>query len=128
MPEDQVLRIKGEQLLSEPDRYLPQIAEWLGVSTDASVIAAMKHPERSPFACVGPTPAHSGHDGKFMRSPTLRAEPVPEPSLEHMLSENPISWLSSQGHQLLAKARLEMVEDHAIMSEVRGLTQRLGYQ
>lgn len=48
LPIGQVMRIKGEEILSEPDMYLPQIAEWLGINTDSASIEEMKHPERSP--------------------------------------------------------------------------------
>ncbi|MBK1649994.1 sulfotransferase family protein [Rhabdochromatium marinum] len=128
MPDSQVLRIKGEQLLSEPDRYLPQIAEWLGVRTDASAIAAMKHPERSPYACIGPSPARGGNDSKFMHNPRLRTGQVQEPRLADLLAASPLPWLSSEGHQMLTAARLKMVEDDVMTNEVLGLTRRLGYQ
>jgi hypothetical protein len=38
----QSLRVKGEDILSEPDLYLPQIAEWLGIRTDREAIEAME--------------------------------------------------------------------------------------
>ncbi len=72
MAPGQVLRVKGEDVLSDPDRTLPQIAEWLGLRTDAEAIEAMKHPETSPYAWPGPPGARGGNDGKFMRSPALR--------------------------------------------------------
>ena len=69
LPLGQSLRVKGEDILSEPDLYLPQIAEWLGIRTDREAIEAMKHPENSPYARVGPEIARGGNDPKFMRSP-----------------------------------------------------------
>ena len=48
------MRVRGEDLLGEPDTYLRKIAEWLGLRTDEEAIEAMKHPEQSPYACIGP--------------------------------------------------------------------------
>ena len=72
LPESQKMRIRGEDLLSEPDTYLQQIAEWLGVRTDAEAIEAMKHPEQSPYACIGPENAPHGNNSGFLNAPTLR--------------------------------------------------------
>lgn len=88
VPRDQWIRIRGEDLLSDPDRHLVEIAEWLGLRTDKEAIEMMKHPERSPYAGIGPLNAPFGNDGKFLRDPHLR--PLPkgkEPSLE-----GPLSW------------------------------------
>lgn len=85
LPLGQTMRIKGEDVLSETDLYLPQIAEWMGLRTDAEAIEAMKHPENSPYACVGPPPAMGGNDVKFTHSPKLRPGKIKEPSLKHEL-------------------------------------------
>lgn len=127
LPEGQVLRLKGEDLLSEPDRYLPQLAEWLGVSTDAAAIEEMKHPERSPYARVGPAPARGGNDGKFMQSPSLRIGRVREPHLADWLRKTPPSWISAGGEELLAASGLRLLEADAIAAEVGALAHRLGY-
>jgi len=82
MPLGQCMRIKGEDVLSETDLYLKQIAEWMGIRSDPEAIEAMKHPETSPYAKVGPFPAWAGNDGKFMRDPKLRPGRVKEPSLK----------------------------------------------
>lgn len=79
LPPGQSMRIKGEALLSDPDIYLPQIAEWLGLRTDGEAIQAMKHPEHSPYACLGPVGARFGHDYKFLENPVLREGKVKEP-------------------------------------------------
>jgi hypothetical protein len=83
------LRLRGEDFLSEPDKYLPQIAEWLGVSTDAEAIESMKHPEESPFACFGPPNALFGNDPGFLKEPALRPYIVKPQELESPLSWNP---------------------------------------
>jgi hypothetical protein len=79
------MRIKGEDLLSNPDLYLSQIAEWLNISTSPEAIASMKHPENSPYAYVGPFPCPGGNDAKFMRNPILRQGIVKEPCLRDFL-------------------------------------------
>lgn len=72
VPAAQWVRLRGEDLMEAPDLYLGQICEWLGVRTDAEAIAAMKHPETSPFACKGPANAAFGNDPGFMEAPALR--------------------------------------------------------
>lgn len=74
----QGIYIKGEHLLSEPDIYLPQIAEWLGVDARRESIEAMKHTERCPFACMGPPDASGGTNRAFLENPRLRTmRPTP---------------------------------------------------
>jgi len=76
VPKDQWLRLRGEDLLESPDRHLKKIAELMAVRSDPDAIEAMKHPERSPFACIGPWNAPFGNDPKFLRSPQLRSDGV----------------------------------------------------
>ncbi|WPL24542.1 hypothetical protein Thiofri_04762 [Thiorhodovibrio frisius] len=127
LPDGQVFRIKGEDLLSSPDLYLPQIADWLGVRTDREAIEQMKHPENSPYARIGPMHARGGNDGKFMSSPNLRQTQVPEPSLDAFFEAEPTQWISAQGEALLGDLGLEFVNQPFIKNEMRGLSQRLGY-
>ena len=75
IPADRRMRIRGEEVMAHPDAALTRIADWLGVSTRPSAIAAMKHPERSPFAQPGPPNARLGSDPDFLRSPALRSKP-----------------------------------------------------
>lgn len=90
LPLGQHMRIKGEDLLSALDIYLPQIAEWLGVRTDPDAIEAMKHPETSPYACLGPANARMGNDPNFLKDPRLRpARAQEQPRLEGELDWHP---------------------------------------
>jgi Sulfotransferase family len=84
---EQWIRLRGEELLADPDKVLPQVAGWLGLRTDAAAIDAMKHPERSPFATFGPPGARYGGDTFFMQDPVFRPGRV----TMHFL-EGPLSW------------------------------------
>jgi hypothetical protein len=83
------MRMRSEDLLSDPDSHLRQIAEWLQISLDGEAIDAMKHPERSPFACFGPPNAPMGGDENFFREPFLRPFRADSQTLE-----DPLPWRS----------------------------------
>jgi hypothetical protein len=72
VPEKQKLRIRGEDVLTNPDKVLPQICTWAGLGADKRAVAAMKHPELSPYAFVGPPSAPMGNDHLFLEDPYLR--------------------------------------------------------
>ena len=128
LPEGQVMRMKGEDLLSDPDLYLPQLAEWLGLTTDRYAINEMKHPENSPYAYVGPAPTRGGNDHKFMRNPALRSGQLQEPSLRDLFDVSHIEWITGSGKsRLLSETGLELVNDAHIKSEIRGMAQSFGY-
>jgi hypothetical protein len=129
LPLGQSLRVKGEDILSEPDGYLPQIAEWLGIRTDREAIEAMKHPENSPYACVGPDSARGGNDPKFMRSPKLRGGRVKEPSLAAFFEKEKPQWFPEDGKLLEACRRsgLQIASDEKIIGEISELAHQLGY-
>ena len=76
------MRVRGEELLADPDRFLRQIADWMELRTDAAAIEAMKHPERSPYACFGPLGARGGNDPFFLEDPVLRPEKAMPLSLD----------------------------------------------
>lgn len=104
LPLGQGLRIQGEQLLTEPERYLAQITEWLGLSGDTHSLQAMLHPEASPYAGIGPSNARFGNDPNFLRNPRYAKRPIPPQQLE-----GPLEWQrnDAQGFstQTLAIAR-----------------------
>lgn len=108
LPPGQSMQLQGELLLSDPDLYLPQICEWLGISSDADAIAAMKRPEDSPYACLGPANAAYGNNMGFLENPKLRIGGLPDLRLS-----GPLDWL----------------EDHAEFSkDTVELAHQLGYQ
>jgi hypothetical protein len=68
----QYIRIRGEDVLSDAERVMTQVAEWLGLRTDAEAIGRMLKPEDSPYASLGPMNAPFGNDPKFVASPKFR--------------------------------------------------------
>jgi len=82
IPDSHQIRIKGEDFMTDPDTYLVEVAEWLGISTDKDSIASMRHPEKSPFACYGPKNAKFGNDPSYLEAPEFREYEPREYSLE----------------------------------------------
>lgn len=87
VPKQQSIRICGEELLEHPEATLADICRWLGIRDDTEAIDAMMHPERSPFACIGPITALFGNDPKFLKNPVFQQHMPDMPSLDA-----PVSW------------------------------------
>jgi hypothetical protein len=81
------MRLRGEDIINYPDRYLREIAEFLGLRTDPEAIEQMKHPERSPFARFGPANARLGNDPHFLEHPVLHTNGTRPQRLE-----GPLKW------------------------------------
>ncbi len=128
LPLGQCMRVKGEDVLSEPDVYLRQIAEWLDIRTDKEAIDTMQHPENSHYAYVGPELARGGNDTKFMQSPSLRHGRVREPSLADFLAKENPKWFNADFLELIHDAKLELVTDKEITEEIVNFSQCMGYQ
>jgi hypothetical protein len=107
-PTNQWITIRGEDLLSDPDRELRRVASWLRLRTDSSAVEEMKHPERSPYACFGPANARFGNDIFFLERPDFQASPPAPQSLD-----GPLRW-RADGQEFLP--------------EVKELARSLGYQ
>jgi len=105
---DHQLRVRGEDLLADPDPHLRKIAIWLKLRSDPEAVDAMKHPERSPFACFGPPSARRGGDEKFFRGPAVRPSARRPESLD-----GPLPWREDQA---------------GFAPEVRWLARRFGYK
>ena len=99
----QSMFLQGEQLLSDPDRYLVQIAEWLEVDASPESIEAMKHPETSPYARPGPINARGGNNRKFIESPELKIMKYPKPSLDQPPEDGTDWWRFSPATLELAR-------------------------
>jgi len=87
VPAEQQIRLRGEDVMAEPQRYLAEIARWAGLRDDDEAVDAMMHPERSPFACFGPINALFGNDPNFLAGPTFRPHTPKVPSLS-----KPVPW------------------------------------
>jgi hypothetical protein len=110
VPKDRWRLVKGENLLADPDLHFREITAWLGLRTDSQATEAMKHPERSPFATLGPLNAPFGGDPSFLRSPVLRC---PKDVVEPPILNGPLKWLLDGG---------------VFSPEVKELAREFGYQ
>ena len=91
VPQHQQMRIRGEDIMSNPPQFLKRICRWLGIRDDDEAVEEMMHPERSPFACFGPIDALFGNDPNFLRGPTLRETKIKLPPLN-----KPVPWEREQ--------------------------------
>lgn len=82
---EQYIRIRGEDVLSNAEVVMGQVAEWLGLRTDDEAIAAMLRPEDSPYASLGPPNATFGNDPKFVFSPKFRPGNPKLPSIDSFM-------------------------------------------
>jgi hypothetical protein len=93
VPEAQWIRIRGEDILSEPGRHLSELCRWLGVDDGAEAVEQMTHPELSPYARLGPTGARFGNDRLFLENPTLRPRMNRDDGNGIQLGlESPVPW------------------------------------
>jgi hypothetical protein len=77
LPPDRWMRVRSEDVLNSPETTLPAICRWLGIDAGPEAIEAMLHPERSPFARLGPSNAMGGNDPGFLEQPTVRRADLP---------------------------------------------------
>lgn len=73
LPADRWRAVCAEDVVDDPSSALVPVLTWLGLRTDAQARAALRHPERSPYARTGPPGARAGNDPGFQRDPVLRA-------------------------------------------------------
>src|SRR5262249_27880593 len=104
VPQDQQLRVRGEEILLSPDSALCSIIEWVGLEASEHAIEGMKHPERSPYAGFGPPSARYGDDAFFLANPALSPSPASAVTLE-----GPVTWREdgaelSEGTKQLARS------------------------
>jgi hypothetical protein len=107
VPRLQQMRVRGEDLLTNPDLVLRQISGWLGLRSDRDAIHLMKHPEKWAFASVGPRNAVFGSDPDFCRDPVLRPR-----RRGHEGLDDPLPWRA---------------DNTGINQEVRRLAEQFGY-
>jgi hypothetical protein len=87
VPAAQQMRIRGEDVMGDPPKFLGEICRWMGIRDDVDAIDEMMHPERSPFACFGPLDAMFGNDPNFLSGPSFRPHQVKMPPLN-----KPVPW------------------------------------
>ncbi|MED5619077.1 sulfotransferase family protein [Ideonella sp. BN130291] len=87
VPPAQQMRMRGEDIMAQPEQRLAEIARWAGLRDDAEAVDQMMHPERSPFACFGPINALFGNDPNFLAGPTFRPHTPKIPPLS-----KPVPW------------------------------------
>src|SRR5262249_36981735 len=109
IPASQSLKIRGEDLLNNPDSILRGVAAWIGVRTDVNAINTMKHPERSPYAFLGPPGARYGNDISFLENPSLRQGKA----AERLSLEGALAWRS---------------DGEGFCEEVQSLAREFGYE
>ena len=107
VPPEQQIRLRGEDVMADPQRYLGEIARWAGWRHDVEAVEAMMHPERSPFACFGPINALFGNDPNFLSGPTFRPHTPKVPPLSKA-----VPWRS---------------DGRGLYPEVVSLAQQFGY-
>lgn len=108
VPPERQIRLRGEDVMAEPQRYLAHIASWAGLRDDEEAVSAMMHPERSPFACFGPVNALFGNDPNFLAGPAFRPHTPKVPPLN-----KPVPWRQ---------------DGKGLYPEVVALAQEFGYE
>lgn len=84
---DRKMFIRVETLLDEPEVYLPQIAEWLGVSGTPATIEVMRHPRPSATGRPVAAAVRPGAGLDSAERQALRPAAQPDDGLEA-----PLSW------------------------------------
>lgn len=87
VPEERKLRLRGEDILGEPEHYFEMICRWLNLDWSESAYQAMLNPQDSPYACIGPYGAPLGNDPNFLRNPVFKQRPIQASTLA-----GPLPW------------------------------------
>lgn len=109
LPDEQRKTVRGEDLLvTSASEGLRSVAAWLGIRADPEAVQEMRHPEGSPYVCLGPSSASFGSDIFLREGPLTPPEWAQPQSLE-----GPLGWREDGGE---------------FTPEVKRLAQRLGYR
>jgi hypothetical protein len=85
VPAERQIRLRVEDLFDAPEEQLRTLARAMQLSTSVPATEAMLHPERSPFAGLGPVGANLGDELSFLENPKFRAPRPVEVSLDGAL-------------------------------------------
>jgi len=77
LPPESSMMVRSEDVLNAPAETLQRISQWLGGDSGEAAVEAMQHPEKSPFARLGPDTARGGNDPGFLESPEPRHTELP---------------------------------------------------
>lgn len=119
LPKSKTMRLKGEDLLAQPDKFFLSIARWLDIKTDREAIEAMKHPENSVYACLGPDLTPGGNNLNFLSNPYFREGQIETLSLQ--------SFWQEQRKEFFDEFGFELEEDRESIEEINRLAATLGY-
>jgi hypothetical protein len=86
LPPDRWIRVRSEDVLNSPRDFLPGICRWMGLDAGEDAVEAMLHPEKSPFARLGPKNALGGNDPGFLN------EPAPHEAVNPDSLDIPADW------------------------------------
>lgn len=101
------LTVRGEDVLTDPDTFLGQVCEWLELDATPEILAAMRRPELSPFASIGPINAPFGADPTYLNNPVFKSRRITAQPLNSRLD-----WAG---------------EDRTLAPETVALAHQLGY-
>jgi Sulfotransferase family len=87
VPEGQQRTVMGEDLMADGGAVLADVAEWLELRVDEDAVEQMQHPERSPYAQLGPPSARLGSDAFLFGGSRRRPEWLVPRSLD-----GPLEW------------------------------------
>jgi len=89
---DRKMTLRGEDFLKYPTETMVRISGFLNISWNASYEQEILHPERSPYACIGPQGAQFGNDVNYLINPTYKKREFTIPSF----SERIIPWRTDE--------------------------------
>jgi len=128
LPAAQVTALRIEDLLADPEAALAGLATALGLPADPAAVAAMRHPEASPFAGPGPMGAHSRSAiGTFAALAASLAPASLAPASLAPASLAPASVASERPEAGLQGALAWRPDAATFRPEVRARARALGY-
>jgi hypothetical protein len=103
IPDENQCRMRGEDFIVNTDRTLRDVLAWLELPADDTTLAAMRHPESSPYATLGPLNAPFGNNSEFLKDARLQRGFASAESLD-----DPLEWRDNgSGFASNVRARAE---------------------